>query len=56
MPEDERIRSIRHRILRGDTLSTIAQHYRTTVERLLKVNHMDNTEIIAGDILVVPGS
>lgn len=56
LPEDERIRSIRHRILRGDTLSTIAQHYRTTVERLLKVNHMDNTEIIAGDILVVPGS
>jgi peptidoglycan lytic transglycosylase D len=56
LPEEERIQSIRHRILRGDTLSIIAQHYRTTVERLLKVNHLENTEIIAGEFIVVPGS
>jgi len=56
LPEEERIQSIRHRILRGDTLSMIAQHYRTTVDRLLKVNHLDNTEIIAGEFIVVPGS
>jgi membrane-bound lytic murein transglycosylase D len=56
LPEEERIRSIRHRILRGDTLGTIARHYRTTVERLLEVNHLDNTEIIAGEFIVVPGS
>ena len=56
LPEEDRIQSIRHRILRGDTLSTIAQHYRTTVERLLKVNNLENTEIIAGEVLVVPGS
>jgi membrane-bound lytic murein transglycosylase D len=56
LPEEERIQSIRHRILRGDTLSMIAQHYRTTVDRLLKVNHLNNTEIIAGEFIVVPGS
>jgi peptidoglycan lytic transglycosylase D len=56
LPEEERIQSIRHRILRGDTLSMIAQQYRTTVDRLLKVNHLKNTEIIAGEFIVVPGS
>ncbi len=56
LPEEERIQSVRHRILRGDTLSMIAQQYRTTVDRLLKVNHLKNTEIIAGEFIVVPGS
>jgi peptidoglycan lytic transglycosylase D len=56
LPAEKRIQSIRHRILRGDTLSTIAQHYRTTVERLLKVNHLKGPDIIAGEFLVVPGS
>ena len=56
LPEEERIQSIRHRILRGDTLSTIAQHYRTTVARLLKANHLKGTGIIAGEFIVVPGS
>ena len=56
LPEEERIRSIRHRILRGDTLSMIAQNYRTTVDRLLKVNNLKNTGIIAGEFIVVPGS
>lgn len=56
LPEEERIRSVRHRILRGDTLGTIARHYQTTVERLLKANHLKNTEIIAGEFIVVPGS
>ena len=56
LSEEERIRSIRHRILRGDTLSMIAQHYQTTVDRLLKVNNLKNTEIIAGEFIVVPGS
>jgi membrane-bound lytic murein transglycosylase D len=56
LPEEERIQSIRHRILRGDTLSTIAQHYRTSVDRLLKANQLQSTEIIAGEFIVVPGS
>ena len=56
LPDEERIRSIRHRILRGDTLSMIAQNYRTTVERLLKVNNLKNTAIIAGEFILVPGS
>jgi membrane-bound lytic murein transglycosylase D len=56
LSDEERIQSFRHRILRGDTLSMIARHYRTTVARLLKVNHLENTEIIAGEFIVVPGS
>jgi len=56
LSDEERIQSFRHRILRGDTLSMIARHYRTTVARLLRVNHLENTEIIAGEFIVVPGS
>jgi membrane-bound lytic murein transglycosylase D len=56
LPEDERIQSIRHWILQGDTLSMLAQKYRTTVDKLLHVNRLASTEIIAGEFLVIPGS
>jgi membrane-bound lytic murein transglycosylase D len=51
LPEDERITSIEHRIRWGDTLSTIAQHYRTSVKKLREFNRLQGTEIIAGDVL-----
>jgi len=51
---DQRIQSIKYRIRQGDTLSTIAQHSRTTVARLRQINHLENTRIIAGKLLIVP--
>ncbi len=54
LPQDQRIQSIRHRIRRGDNLGTIAQHYRTTVSELRRVNRLKGSKIIAGRLLLVP--
>ena len=50
----QRVQSIRHRIRAGDNLSTIAQHYGTTVRALRRANRLDSNRIIAGEILLVP--
>jgi membrane-bound lytic murein transglycosylase D len=54
LPQDQRVQSIRHRIRRGDSLSAIAQQYRTTVPLLRKANRLKGNKIIAGDLLIVP--
>ena len=54
LPHDKRVTSIKHQIRRGDTLSTIAQHYRTTVSAIRKVNRLTGNKIIAGEFLIVP--
>lgn len=54
LPQEQRVRSVRHRIRRGDNLSTIAHHYRTTLSALRKVNRLKGSKIIAGDFLMVP--
>ncbi|TNG03756.1 MAG: LysM peptidoglycan-binding domain-containing protein [Gammaproteobacteria bacterium] len=54
LPHDQRVKSIRHKIRRGDNLSTIAQHYGTTVSVLRKINRLKGSKIIAGDFLIVP--
>jgi membrane-bound lytic murein transglycosylase D len=54
LPQNQRVQSIRHRIRLGDNLSTIAQHYRTTVSVLRKANRLNGSKIIAGDLLIIP--
>ena len=54
LPQDQRIQSVQHRIRWGDNLSTIAQQYRTTTSLLRKVNRLNGSKIIAGDLLIVP--
>jgi len=54
LPQDQRVKSILHRIRRGDNLSTIAHHYHTTVPALRKVNRLNGSKIIAGKLLIVP--
>jgi membrane-bound lytic murein transglycosylase D len=54
LPDDQRVKSIRHRIRTGDNLSTIAQQYRTTVAELRRVNRLKGSKIIAGNYLIVP--
>lgn len=42
-------------IQRGDTLTRIAARYDTTVNILVKINHIkDKNKIRAGDILLIP--
>ena len=51
---EERVRWARHRIDRGETLSEIADDYRTTVAVLKRVNNLSGHRITAGDHLVIP--
>ena len=54
LTREQRVQSIRHRIRVGDNLSTIAQHYGTTVRALRLANRLNSNRIIAGEILLVP--
>ena len=54
LPYDQRVKSVRHRIRKGDNLSTIAQQYRTTVSALRRANRLEGSIIIAGEFLIVP--
>ena len=54
LPLDQRIQSIQHRIRLGENLGTIAQQYRTTVSEIRRVNRLEGSKIIAGDLLIIP--
>ena len=54
LPEDKRVRWERHRIREGETLSHIAQRYRTTIQVLKEVNGLRGSRIRAGRSLTVP--
>ena len=46
---------ILYKIVRGDTLSHIARVYHTTVDELVRINHIkDKNRIYAGDTLLIP--
>jgi membrane-bound lytic murein transglycosylase D len=45
-----------HRIVSGDSLSTIARRYGTSVSKLMTLNGMRNTRIRAGRTLILPGT
>ncbi len=54
LPAERRVQSIRHQIQWGESLSSIAEQYRTTVPELRKANRLKDSKIIAGDTLIVP--
>jgi len=54
LPKAERIKWVRHRIGKGETLSHIAGDYHTTVAVLRDANHLKSTNIRAGKHLLVP--
>ncbi len=56
MPDNERIKWERHKILTGETLSEIAATYSTTVPHLRKVNDLQSNSIRAGHYLIIPVS
>jgi membrane-bound lytic murein transglycosylase D len=47
---------VTHRIVRGDSLSTIARRYGTTVSKLKSLNGLRGHSIRAGKTLILPGS
>lgn len=45
-----------HRIAAGDSLSTIARRYGTSVSNLMAINGLRNHSIRSGQVLILPGS
>ena len=54
LPEEKRIKWKRHRISNGETMSSIAAKYNTTIHHLKKVNNMRGNMIREGKYLVIP--
>lgn len=54
MPASQRIRWIRHRIKKGETLGTIAQKYHTSVSTIKRINRLGKKTIRAGRALTIP--
>ena len=53
-PNTERLKWIRHQVKSGDSLSLVAQKYKTTTSQIMSVNHLKDNLIKVGDYLVVP--
>ena len=54
LPANKRIRWIRHRVRKGETLGTIAQKYHTSVRTIKRVNHLRGKMIRTGRGLTIP--
>jgi membrane-bound lytic murein transglycosylase D len=47
--------TVKHRVLRGESLSSIASHYKTTVERVRALNALQAADVLkAGQTIRVP--
>lgn len=56
LPEDQRVTWQQYTIVRGDTLSTIARDYQTTVSAIREANKLRNNKIRAGKTLLIPSA
>ncbi len=56
LPDDKRVRWVRHYVRSGDTLSQIARHYRISVSAIRSTNRMHGNRIRAGQDLIIPVS
>ncbi len=54
LPDDERLRLVRHRIQPGESLSRIARRYGVTVQAIRQSNGLQDSRIRAGEELLVP--
>lgn len=53
-PPEKRIRWIRHRIRNGETISTIANKYNTSIRTIRRMNRIRGTRLRAGRSLTIP--
>lgn len=54
VPAKKRIRWVRHRVRKGETLGTIAQKFHTSISTIKRVNHLRGKMIRAGRGLTIP--
>ena len=54
LPASQRVKWLRHKVQRGDTLSHIASRYGTTVAVLRKTNELPGNTIRTGQQLIIP--
>lgn len=54
LPKSKRINWVRHKIQSGDTLSQLAEKYRTTAALIRQVNEIRGNSIRAGKYLLIP--
>ncbi len=54
LPKKDRVRWVRHKIRNGETLSTIATKYHTSVTLIKRTNRIRGTQIRAGKSLIIP--
>ena len=54
LPADKRIRWIRHRVRKGETLGTIAQKFHTSIRTIKRVNRLRGKMIRTGRGLTIP--
>ena len=54
LPPEKRIRWLRHRIRSGETLSTIATKYNTSMSTIKQYNRIRGTQLRAGHSLTIP--
>lgn len=56
LPKDQRVLWKRHKVKSGETLSHIAQKYRTTTKEIKRANKMSNSRLRAGKHILIPTS
>ncbi len=54
IPRDKCLSWAFHKIVKGETLGSIASRYNSTVQQIMEVNHYSQTLIYAGKTLMVP--
>jgi len=54
LPEQDRVRWVRHKIKTGETISTIAVKYHTSIRTIKRVNRIRGNNIRAGRSLTIP--
>ncbi len=55
-PIQDRVKWVRHKIKKGESLGGIAKQFKTTIEQIQSINHLSTSVIKAGDYLIVPVS
>ncbi|WP_299201731.1 LysM peptidoglycan-binding domain-containing protein [uncultured Amphritea sp.] len=56
LPSGQRVNWARHKINKGETISTIARHYKTTSDVIRKANQLSSNNIRAGKYLLIPSA